>query len=209
VFLIQKIAAAGSHLSALGPLVSKPYPRDCHAPVPCLKGVILTAPHPCPSRAASTARPLALPRLTRRPTAVSKPTAAPLPTACVQAGSAHLSSAAACSCCRPPHLSSVFPRWSPPSRACPSTADADCLPRPCLAVYPSSVGPPSQCSCTARIPAAVPQSLHHSTSPSFAASATGASECYCASTLVKRAASVVGCLPAPTQQAAVAFSRQA
>jgi hypothetical protein len=41
-----------------------------------------------------------------------------------------LSSAAACSSCQPPHLSSVFPRRSPPSRACPSAADADRLPSP-------------------------------------------------------------------------------
>jgi hypothetical protein len=43
-----------------------------------------------------------------------------------------LSSAAACSSCQPPHLSSVFPRRSPPSRACPSAADTDRLPHPRL-----------------------------------------------------------------------------
>jgi hypothetical protein len=43
-----------------------------------------------------------------------------------------LLSAAACSGCRPPHLSSVFPPRSPSSRECPSTADAGRLPRPRL-----------------------------------------------------------------------------
>jgi hypothetical protein len=43
-----------------------------------------------------------------------------------------LLSTAVCSGCQPRHLSSIFPCRLPPSRECPSAANAGRLPRPCL-----------------------------------------------------------------------------
>jgi hypothetical protein len=57
-----------------------------------------------------------------------------------------LSSAAACSSCRPLHLSSIFSCSLPLSRACPSVADAGRLPHPRLRRLDVAGEDPSPCA---------------------------------------------------------------